>query len=69
MRFWNYKSEEFYKIYTTIFDSSFPPEKKKVILKSLFTGEYCLMRITSISKQCYEEYKKIILKRLLNLKE
>ena len=32
MRFWNYKSDEFYKIYTTIYDSNFPIEKKKVIL-------------------------------------
>tara|TARA_Y100000991_G_C21750098_1_gene254272 strand:- start:24 stop:557 length:534 start_codon:yes stop_codon:yes gene_type:complete len=58
MRFWNYKSEEFYNLYSQIYDSNFPMEKKKVVLKALFSGEYCLMRITSISKQCYEEYKK-----------
>ena len=63
MRFWNYKSDEFYNLYAQIFDSNFSMEKKKVVLKALFSGEYCLMRITSISKQCYEEYKKIILKR------
>ena len=67
MRFWNYKSDEFYNLYTQIFDSNFSIEKKKVVLKALFSGEYSLMRITSISKQCYEEYKKIILKKLLNL--
>ena len=54
MRFWHYKSEEFYNLYSQVYDSNFSFEKKKVILKALFTGEYCLMRITSISKQCYE---------------
>ena len=68
MRFWNYKSDEFYKIYTNIYDSNFPVEKKKVLLKSLFTGEYCLMRITSISKQCYEEYKKNNFKKVTKFK-
>ena len=68
MRFWNYKSDEFYKIYTTIFDSNFSVEKKKVILKSLFTGEYCLMRITSVSKQCYEELKKNNFKKVTKFK-
>ena len=29
MRFWNYKSEEFYDIYVKIYDSNFPLEKKK----------------------------------------
>ena len=48
MRFWNYKSEEFYNLYVKIYDSNFTMEKKKVMLKSLFSGEYCLMRITSI---------------------
>ena len=57
MRFWNYKSDEFYNLYSQIFDSNFSIEKKKVVLKALFHGEYSLMRITSISKQCYEEYK------------
>ena len=68
MRFWNYKSDDFYNIYLKIFDSNFPVEKKKVILKSLFTGEYCLMRITSISKQCYEEYKKNNFKKVTKFK-
>ena len=62
MRFWNYKSDEFYNLYSQIFDSNFSIEKKKVVLKALFSGEYSLMRITSISKQCYEEYKKNIQK-------
>ena len=63
MIFWNYKSEQFYDLYVKIYDTDFPLEKKKVILKSLFYGEYCLLRIISISKLCYEEYKKIILKK------
>ena len=65
MRFWNYKSEQFYNMYSQIFDSNFSIEKKKVVLKALFSGEYSLMRITSISKLCYEEYKK---NNLLNLR-
>ena len=68
MRFWNYKSEEFYALYTTIYDSNFPMEKKKVMLRSLFSGEYCLMRITSISKLCYEEYKKNNFKKVTKFK-
>ena len=68
MRFWNYKSDEFYKLYSQIFDSNFPIEKKKVVLKALFTGEYSLMRITSISKQCYEENKKNNFKKVTKFK-
>ena len=68
MRFWNYKSEEFYNLYTIIYDSNFPVEKKKVMLKSLFSGEYCLMRITSISKLCYEECKKNNFKKVTKFK-
>ncbi len=68
MRFWNYKSEEFYNLYSQIFDSNFSMEKKKVLLKALFSGEYCLMRITSISKQCYEEYKKNNFKKVTKFK-
>jgi len=68
MRFWNYKSEEFYNLYSQIFDSNFPLEKKKVVLKALFSGEYSLMRITSISKQCYEEYKKNNFKKVTKFK-
>ena len=68
MRFWNYKSKEFYNIYSQIFDSNFSIEKKKVILKALFSGEYNLMRITSISKHCYEEYKKNNFKKVTKFK-
>ena len=68
MRFWNYKSDEFYNLYSQIFDSNFSIEKKKVILRALFSGEYCLMRITSISKQCYEEYKKNNFKKITKFK-
>ena len=68
MRFWNYKSEQFYDIYTKVYDSNFPIEKKKIILKSLFSGEYCLMRITSISKLCYEQYKKNNFKKVTKFK-
>jgi hypothetical protein len=68
MRFWNYKSKEFYDIYVKIYDSSFPIEKKKIILKSLFVGEYALFRITSISKLCYEEYKKNNFKKVTKFK-
>ena len=38
------------------------------MLKSLFSGEYCLMRITSISKLCYEEYKKNNFKKVTKFK-
>ena len=69
MRFWNYKSDEFYNLYAQIFDSNFSMEKKKVVLKALFSGEYCLMRITSISKQCYEEYKKNNFKKVIKFKK
>ena len=69
MRFWNYKSNEFYNLYEQIFDSNFSIEKKKVVLKALFSGEYCLMRITSISKQCYEEYKKNDFKKVTKFKK
>ena len=68
MRFWNYKSDEFYNLYSQIFDSNFSMEKKKVVLRALFSGEYCLMRITSISKQCYEEYKKNNFKKVTKFK-
>ena len=68
MRFWNYKSEQFYNMYSQIFDSNFSIEKKKVVLKALFSGEYSLMRITSISKQCYEEYKKNNFKKVTKFK-
>ena len=68
MRFWNYKSKEFYNLYSQIFDSNFSIEKKKVILKALFSGEYNLMRITSISKHCYEEYKKNDFKKVTKFK-
>ena len=68
MRFWNYKSEEFYDLYLKIYESNFPIEKKKVMLKSLFFGEYCLLRITSISKVCYEEYKKNNFKKVTKFK-
>ena len=68
MRFWNYKSKEFYNLYSQIFDSNFSIEKKKVILKALFSGEYNLMRITSISKHCYEEYKKNNFKKVTKFK-
>ena len=68
MRFWNYKSEEFYNLYSQIYDSNFSLEKKKVVLKALFSGEYSLMRITSISKKCYEEYKKNNFKKVTKFK-
>ena len=58
MRFWNYKSEKFYKFYTIIFDSDFTIEKKTIILKAFFSGEHFLSNITSISKISFEEYKK-----------
>ena len=58
MRFWNYKSENFYNFYTIIFDSDFTEEKKKIILKAFFLGEHFLSNVTCISKVCFEEYKK-----------
>ena len=32
MRFWNYKSQDFYIFYVSIFDSDFPIEKKKIMM-------------------------------------
>ena len=58
MRFWNYKSKEFYNFYISIFDSDFTIEKKKIILRALLTGEHFLSKIVCISKVCFEEYKK-----------
>ena len=55
-------------MYSQIFDSNFSKEKKKIVLKALFSGEYSLMRITSISKQCYEEYKKNNFKKVTKFK-
>ena len=58
MRFWNYKSENFYNFYTIIFDSNFTKEKKIIILRASFLGEHFLSNVTCISKACFEEYKK-----------
>ena len=69
MRFWNYKSQDFYIFYERIFDSDFPIEKKKIILRSLFTGEYFLSNIICISKVCFEEYKKNNFKKILKPKK
>ena len=69
MRFWNYKSNQLYDMYSKLIDSDFSIEKKKIVLKSLFVGEHFSWKIIGISKLCFEEYKKIILKKLLNSKE
>jgi hypothetical protein len=68
MRFWNYKSEQFYDLYSKLYDSNFPLEKKKIVLKSLFSGEYCLFRVTGVSKLCYNEYKKNNFKKVTKFK-
>ena len=64
MRFWNYKSSDFYNFYISIFDSDFTIEKKRIILKSFFTGEHFLLNIVCISKICFEEYKKNNFKKI-----
>ena len=58
MRFWNYKSKVFYNFYINIFESDFTIEKKKIILKAFFIGEHFLSNVISISKLCFEEFKK-----------
>ena len=68
MRFWNYKSKNFYDFYVNIFDSGFTIEKKKIILRSFFTGEHFLSKIICISKVCFEEYKKNNFKKISNPK-
>jgi hypothetical protein len=69
MLFWNYKSNYLYEIYSNLIDSDFVIEKKIIILKSLFIGEHFSWKIIAISKLYFEEYKKIILRKLLNLKK
>ena len=68
MRFWNYKSNSIYEIYSILFDSDFSIEKKKIILKSLFAGEHYSLKIIGISKLCYDEYKKNNFKKVIKFK-
>ena len=65
MRFWNYKSNSIYEIYLILFDSTFPIEKKKIILKSLFAGEHYSWKIVGISKSCFDQYKKNNFKKIV----
>ena len=58
MRFYNHKSSTIYDIYVKIYEGEIELEKKKIILKSLFAGESWSWKVTAISKQCYESFKK-----------
>ena len=69
MRFWNYKSNSIYEIYSILFDSDFSMEKKKIILKSLFAGEHFSWKIIGISKLCFDEYKKNNFKKIVKVKK
>ena len=68
MRFWNHYSQQFYDMYVNLFDSDFTIDKKKIILHSLFSGEYCLWRVVGISKMCFEQYKKNNFKKVTKIK-
>ena len=68
MRFWNHYSQQFYDMYVHLYDSDFTIEKKKIILRSLFSGEYCLWRVVAISKMCFEQYKKNNFKKVTKVK-
>jgi len=68
MRFWNHYSQQFYDMYVHLYDSHFTIEKKKIILRSLFSGEYCLWRVVAISKMCFEQYKKNNFKKVTKVK-
>ena len=68
MRFWNYKSNSTYELYSILFDSNFSIEKKKIILKSLFSGEHYSSKIIGISKLCFYECKKNNFKKVLKFK-
>jgi hypothetical protein len=69
MLFWNYKSNDLYKIYSNLIDSDFVIEKKKMILKSLLVGEHFSWKIVAISKLCFEEYKKNNFKKITKFKK
>ncbi|MDC3063405.1 hypothetical protein OA253_02190 [Alphaproteobacteria bacterium] len=58
MRFYNHKSPVLYEIYLKLYESELEIEKKKLILKSLLAGEAWSWKITAISKQCLENFKK-----------
>ena len=68
MRFWNYKSNQLYDMYSKLIDSDFSIEKKKIVLKSLFVGEHFSWKIIGISKLCFEEYKKNNFKKVTKFK-
>ena len=68
MRFWNYKSNQLYDMYSKLIDSDFSIEKKKIVLKSLFLGEHFSWKIIGISKLCFEEYKKNNFKKVTKFK-
>ena len=69
MRFWNYKSNQLYDMYSKLIDSDFSIEKKKIVLKSLFVGEHFSWKIIGISKLCFEEYKKNNFKKVTKSKK
>ena len=69
MLFWNYKSNYLYEIYSNLIDSDFVIEKKKLflnhyLLENIFHGKLLLFQ-----SYVLKNIKKIILRKLLNLKK
>lgn len=58
MRFYNHKSSTLYQIYLKIYESELDFDKKKLILKSLLSGESWAWKITAVSKECLNVFKK-----------
>ena len=69
MRFYNHKSSTLYEIYVKIYDSELEFEKKKLILKSLLSGESWSWKITAISKECLNIFKKNKFEKTRKLKK
>ena len=57
MRFYHYRSNAIYDIYTKVVEGKLSMEKKRLILRALFNGEHWSWKIVGISKACFEEYK------------
>lgn len=58
MRFYNHNSSVIFDIYLKLYDSELSFEKKKLIFKSLISGESWSWKVTGISKLCLEKFKK-----------
>ena len=58
MRFYNHNSSVIFDIYLKLYDSELSFEKKKLIFKSLISGESWSWKVTGISKLGLEKFKK-----------